>query len=173
MSGVSTGHYDGTQFLSSSPSLPAQTLVRPATPSLTLPAMTSSPAQGQLVTLPTGQQAILRAPAPQLVQVQPSQPVAQFMSVQVPMSGKYLSLSSNLISKNISLRSQWSNHAADSSGPGPGGCSSSCSDPGCSSAGADLGWSADCLRSGLCSCPARHHSSVYHGTQWSAATGNF
>ena len=91
VSGVSTGHYDGTQFLSPPPSLPAQTLVRPATPSLTLPAMTSSPAQGQLVTLPTGQQAILRAPAPQLVQVQPSQPVAQFMSVQVPMSGKYLS----------------------------------------------------------------------------------
>merc|ERR1712156_399616 len=39
--------------------------------------------QQQLVTLPTGQQAIIRAP-PQVVQVAP--PVQQYMSVQIPVT---------------------------------------------------------------------------------------
>ena len=39
---------------------------------------------GQLVTLPNGQQAVVRSPAPQLVQL--SQPVQQLVSVQIPMT---------------------------------------------------------------------------------------
>ena len=62
---------------------PGQVL-RQAAPALTLPAAP----QQQLVTLPTGQQALVRTAAPAAPQVvQVAAPLQQMMSVQVPVSG--------------------------------------------------------------------------------------
>ena len=70
------------------PGAPGQVL-RQAAPAVALGAQQPQPQQ-QLVTLPTGQQALVRtaaAPGPQIVQMAAAAPLQQLMSVQVPVSG--------------------------------------------------------------------------------------
>ena len=86
------GNNDGaaSYFTPASAAQPVQ-VVRPPAPSLPTVPVTPAPAP-QLVTLPTGQQALLRpaAPAPAVLQMAapvPVAPVQQMMAVQVPVTG--------------------------------------------------------------------------------------
>ena len=75
-------------FTPAPPGQPLQVL-RPPAP-VSLPTVPVTPAPPQLVTLPTGQQALLRPAAPAMVQMAapvPVAPVQQMMAVQVPVTG--------------------------------------------------------------------------------------